>query len=119
MKTSSALAVLIAFFMALPTSNAQDMTSTAEQCEKFVNKMAGRWSGEITLIADWPGLKKKRGEKLVNYQTRRKLADGKSFMATITGGETTATDLCAFDPASRQIRIMRTNSAAGFFQGVI
>ena len=48
-----------------------DMTSTPKEFQEFGELMVGRWSADITLIADWPGMKKEAGEKLIGYCTAR------------------------------------------------
>jgi hypothetical protein len=95
-----------------------DMSSTPQDFQEFGNLMVGRWSGNITLIADWPGMKKKAGEKLINYHTSQWAADGKAVTATAVGGETTAIWLWTFDPIAKQIRLRAVDSAGGSFDEV-
>lgn len=96
-----------------------EMTSTPEEFQEFGSLVVGRWSGDITLIADWPGMKKKAGEKLINYMTVQWVADGKSFIATTVGGETTNFSLWFYDPIAKQIQVSTPDSAGGTLHAVI
>ena len=96
-----------------------DMTSTPEEFQEFGNLMVGRWSGDVTLIADWPGMKKKAGEKLIIYRTSRWVADGKGFIDTSVGGETTDFALWLYEPISRRILLRTVSSEGGGLQAVL
>ena len=83
-----------------------DMTSTPEQFQEFGKLVIGRWSGDVTLIADWPGMKKKAGEKLINYRSAHWVADGKAFVDTAVGGETTSTAPWIYEPVTKKIVLL-------------
>jgi hypothetical protein len=95
-----------------------DMHSTPQDFQELGKLMVGRWSGDITLIADWPGMKKKAGEKLINYRTAQWAADGKAFTDTVVGGETTGISLWIFDPVAKQIRQRAVDSAGGSIDAI-
>lgn len=44
--------------------------SSQSDFERFCELMEGRWVGEVTWVADWPGLGK-RGDKSVAFLTSR------------------------------------------------
>ena len=96
-----------------------DLTSTPEEFQEFGSLMVGRCSADITLIADWPGMKKKAGEKLVGYRDTRWVADGKGFISTSVGGETTGFDLWVYDPIAKQIQLSGIGSAGGSLRAVV
>ena len=96
-----------------------DMTSTPEEFQEFGNLLVGRWSGDITLIADWPGMKKKAGEKFIGYDTVRSVADGKGFVSTSVGGETAGFALWLYEPTSKRILLRTVDSEGGSFQAVV
>jgi hypothetical protein len=95
------------------------MTSTEAECKEFVNLMIGRWAGEIELTKDQPAIGKKKGDMVTSYHIRRAVADGRSFTTNIIEGDTLATDLCAYDAGSKQIRVMSSRSSGDFFEGII
>jgi hypothetical protein len=96
-----------------------DMNSTPQDFQEFGKLMVGRWSGDITLIADWPGMKKKAGEKLINYSTVQWAADGRAFINTAVGGETTGIGFWTFDPVAKQIRLRAIDSAGVAIDAVV
>ena len=96
-----------------------DMTSTAEEFQELGKLRVGRWTSEVTLIADWPGLKKKAGEKLVVYGTVSWAADQKAMTGTGVGGENTGIFLSGYDAASKQIILRNFGSAGGNHEMVI
>jgi hypothetical protein len=101
---------------AMVLAMAVGQNSTAEDFREFGDLMTGRWSGDVTLIADWPGLKKKAGEKLVNYHTRTWVADKKGFISNNVGGETSGFSLCGYDPIKKRIWMKHIDSAGGSFE---
>jgi hypothetical protein len=96
-----------------------DMTSTPEQFQECGKLVIGRWSGDVTLIADWPGMKKKAGEKLINYRSAHWVADGKVFIDTTVGGETTGTALWIYEPVTKQIVLRVIDSAGVTIEAVV
>ena len=96
-----------------------DMTSTPEEFQEFGELNVGRWSGDVTLIADWPGMKKKAGEKLIAYSTVRWIADRKGFIWESVGGEITGFELWLYDPIAKRIRWRGLDSEGGYIEAVV
>ena len=96
-----------------------DITSTPEEFQEFGNLFVGRWSGEVTLITDWPGLSEKAGERLVTYGTRRWVSDKKGILGTGVGGETTGTSLFGYDAVAKHIWHRNVGSAGGNFDAIL
>lgn len=94
-------------------------TATVEDFKEFGSLMVGRWSGDVTLIADWPGQKKKVGDKIISYATRRWVSDGHAIVATTHAGTAIGNEFWTFDPASKQIKISRTDSGGTFLDVTI
>ncbi len=94
-------------------------TATAAEFEEFGNKVVGRWVDDITLIADWPGLKKKRGDKMVGYTTVRWAAGKKAIISNSVGGETTGLGLWTHDPISKKINVKIVDSAGSVLDAVV
>lgn len=75
--------------------------------------LAGRWVGDITLIADWPGLSKKKGEKIVSYKTVKWILDNNALQQEECVGETMGRSLHYWDPGSKKIKVFGVNSVGG------
>ncbi len=78
-------------------------TATTAEFEELGNKLAGRWIDDVTLIADWPGLKKKKGDKLVAYTSFRWAVGKKAIIQTGVLGEVADFALWTHNPVSKQI----------------
>lgn len=96
-----------------------DITSTAEEFQEFGHLNVGRWSGDITLIADWPGMKKKAGDKLIAYSTVRWIVDKRGFIWQTVGGETTGFELWLYNPISKRILWRGVDSEGGCMEAVV
>ena len=70
-----------------------------EHCDAFV----GRWVGDVTWVADWPGLGK-RGEKVTAYIEARYIEDGQAMLLKFFGGNGSATLLTVYDAGANQIK---------------
>lgn len=101
------LALLIMTLSSFPsTVSAQEKhptTSTRAEFERFCQILHGRWVGEVTWAADWPGLGK-RGEKSVAFLTYAPTDDGQGMLVKFYAGSGSATGLVAYDAAGQEIR---------------
>lgn len=96
---------LIGLLVAVPlVFSSTDTTSTREEFQELGNLVQGRWIGDITLIADWPGLNRKQGEKVIGYQVVRWVADGHALLTESIVGDGTSQMFEYWDPISKQIR---------------
>lgn len=95
-------------------SRAQE--STAEDFQAFGELWVGRWTSEVTLITDFPGLSKKAGQKLVVYNNHTWTADKKAILDTGAGGETTGVSLWGHDPAAKRIFCKQVGSSGSSFE---
>lgn len=77
--------------------------ATRKDFEEYCQAWQGRWVGDITWVADWPGLGK-RGEKATGYGDYRIVENGNALLGTFYGGGGSATLLTVFDEASKQIQ---------------
>lgn len=100
------------------TSNAQEK-STFEEFKEFGDKLIGRWSVDVTLIADWPGEEAKQGDKVVGYTSYKWIVDGKALEWNSVGGMTTARTVITFDATTKTIRAFNVGSAGGHWRTVI
>ncbi len=83
--------------------------ATVQDFEAFQRAMAGRWVGEVTWIADWPGMGKK-GDKVTAYSQIEVAAGGHALLGHFHGGNGTGRWITTYDAASKQIREMGSDS---------
>ena len=91
--------------------------TTPKDFQEYGELMAGRWIGDVTLVADWPGFGKK-GEKIVAHLTVRWIADRKGLEAEAFGGPGSGRGFTFLDPGSARIKEYRVSSdgTAGSFE---
>lgn len=71
--------------------------------EEFGKLLEGRWIGEVTLIADWPGIGK-QGEKVATHVVGRWIADRRAIEEEWYGAKGTGKNLYVWDGAAKQIK---------------
>jgi hypothetical protein len=79
-------------------------TSSLEDFYELCDLLEGRWLRDVILIADWPGVGLKRGEKLTAYDTFSKLLDGELLQWHSVGGEGEFSAFFHWDSASSTIQ---------------
>ena len=77
--------------------------SSREDFREFCETWEGRWTGDVTWVADWPGLGK-RGEKVTAYWEGRMAEDGNAMIGKFFGGTGSSTSLVYYDPGVKQIK---------------
>lgn len=95
----------------LPPSSRQDF-------EEYCKSWEGRWIGDVTWVADWPGLGKK-GDKVTAYFDAKIIEDGNALLARFHGGNGSATLLTVYDPARKLIKERYVISNGFVSDGVI
>ena len=100
MRCTLASTVLVAALYAVPALAQQ---TTREEFNAFMKAMSGRWVGEITWVADWPGLGKK-GDKVTGYSELRITEDGNALIGKFYGGSGSTTWITVYDAGAKQIR---------------
>ncbi len=93
-------------------------TSTAAEFAELGNRLAGRWTADVTLIADWPGLDQKKGDKLVGYTDFHWAADKKAIVQTGKVGKAANLAMWTRDPVSEQITGRLVNTAGTVLNAV-
>ncbi len=76
---------------------------TSNLLQEYGNLIVGRWLGDVTWVADWPGLGKK-GDKAVVHLAVRWIADKKGLEDEGVGGQGTGKSIYFFDPSSKKIK---------------
>jgi len=97
-------AVIILAFLAAAVAADHHETSSMEEFKEFGNLLEGRWIIDVKLIADWPGHKAKKGERITGYGTYRWIVDGKAIEANHTGGTNALRMLYYWDGPSKKIK---------------
>ena len=105
--TRTRLIMLMVLLFAASEGFAQQ--SSFSDFEAYVAAMEGRWIGEITWIADWPGLGD-RGDKVTSYSENNIVAEGRVLMGSFYGGNGTSRLIVVFDAASGEIRQIGADS---------
>jgi hypothetical protein len=85
------------------TVSAQKKTSTLEDFQEYAKRMSGRFSSEITLIHDWPGNKKKKGDVIHGVRHGAIDVDGSALVLTDAAGAGIGKEICAYNAATKQI----------------
>jgi hypothetical protein len=78
----------------------------------------GRWVGEVTWVADFPGFGK-RGDKVTAYVESRVVEDGSALIVRFFAGTGSATGLIAYDADAKRIKSQWTDSARAFSRSVL
>lgn len=87
-------------------------TATREDFQAWQTLMEGRWVGDVTWIADWPGFGNK-GDKVTAYIETVSIADGQGLMSRFHGGNGTAHWVAMYDAGAKEIRTAAVNSGGG------
>jgi hypothetical protein len=102
---TSTTALLVAVFAA-PVF-AQE--STRDDFREFCQAWQGRWVGDVTWVADFPGFGRK-GEKVTAYADCKTAHDGNALIVNYYGGNGSATWMVAFDAGAKQIKSLWVTS---------
>lgn len=99
------LSLLTALLLCAAVCPAVAQQSSREEFQEYGQAMQGRWVGDITWVADWPGLGKK-GDKVTAYIESTLTEDGHALITKFYGGNGSGTGMVAFDPLDKQIKAM-------------
>ncbi len=91
--------------------------SSREDFKEYCKLNAGRWVGDVTWVADWPGFGKK-GDKVTGYFEAKVTEDGNAMTTRFFGGEGSGTGLYFYDAGAKQIRGVWCDSAGAVSQSV-
>lgn len=96
-------------FVAVFAAPASTQESSREDFQEYCKAVQGRWVGDVTWVADWPGLGK-RGEKVTAYWQGTIAQDGNALIGKFYGGNGSSTGLTVFDAGAKQIKGMWVTS---------
>lgn len=117
MKAAFISAFLIAIAIVSPAFAQED--SSFDDFKQFGKLLTGRWAGDITLIADWPGQQKKQGDKITGYATYKFIMDGKGIEWDDIGGTSAGKTLITYDASTKRIKTFHVDTGGGNWQTVI
>jgi hypothetical protein len=106
----------LALFPLLPTVVRAEQKSTPEEFRQLAELCVGRWAGKIKFIADWPGEKLGRGAEVLAYRNYEWAVDKRAIRISHTAGANTSTEIMAFDPVSKKIRLISVDTSGGFIE---
>jgi hypothetical protein len=110
-----ALSLTIICFLLSSTVVAGE-TSRLSDFRELAGLCSGRWSAEITVIADLPGEENKRGSKVRAYREYSWAVDESAMRITHTAGTTKAIEILAFDPVAKKIRLLSVSTGGGVLE---
>ena len=109
--------VVIATLVAL-SSPVSAQEATREEFKEICKVLEGRWIGDITWAADWPGLGKK-GEKVTTYWEGTMAEDGNALLGRFHGGNGSGTWLLVYDAGAKRIKGLWINSGGSVSHDII
>lgn len=84
--------------------------------DQFGDAFAGRWVGEVKLVADWPGLGSK-GEKIVGFIRATRVAGKSAVKFDWVIGDSVEHCLHVWDAANEKIRFLSSSSKGTIYHG--
>lgn len=106
--------VLLATLSALPAMAQQ---ATRADFNELARALAGRWVGQVTWVADWPGLGKK-GDKTTGYGENKLSEDGNSVLTRFFGGNGSGSSIIFYDSGAKQIKEVGVDSGGTVFTNI-
>jgi hypothetical protein len=107
-----------ALLLTVLASPALAQESTRDDFNKYCQMSIGRWVGEVTWVADWPGFGK-QGDKVTAYAELRLVEDGNAMIGRFYGGKGSSTGFVVYDARAKRIKSQLADSAGGFMRSVI
>ena len=84
--------------------------ATRKEFKEYCQLNEGRWIGDVTWVADWPGFGKK-GDKVTAYFEAVIAEDGNAMTMRFLGGEGSGTGICYFDAGAKEIKFVWVHSS--------
>ena len=109
--------LVVAATFVLGQADAKLPESTRSDFDEYCRLWEGRWIGEVTWVADWPGLGK-RGEKVTAYYEGQFSDDRSAFLGKFYGGSGSGTLLTVFDAGTKRIKTLAVDSGGGVSETV-
>ncbi len=93
-------------------------TSTRDEYREFCKAIQGRWVGDVTWVADWPGFGR-RGDKVTAYWDSHATEDGNVLIGKFLGGHGSETSIIYFDASTSQIQWTMVSSRGAVTHSIV
>ena len=110
--------VVFVFLLLASAGRANGQQASKEDFKEYCQAVEGRWIGEVTWIADWPGIGKK-GDKVTCYTVTTIESDGHTLVSRFLGGGGTFTGITVYDASKQQIRGLGSSSGGTVFHTIL
>jgi hypothetical protein len=98
--------ILVVATFVLPAMGQQ---ATRADFNDYIKATVGRWVGQVTWVADWPGQGKK-GDKVTAYVEYKLSEDGNAVVTNFLGGNGSSSSIVVYDAAAKQIKEIAVDS---------
>jgi hypothetical protein len=105
----------VALLSLVATTSLRAQEASREDFREYCQVQQGRWIGDVTWVADWPGFGKK-GDKVVAYFEANMAEDDNAMTMRFFGGQGSATGLCYYDSRAKRIRLLWALSSGASIQ---
>lgn len=89
--------------LVVAASQALAQESSPQDFRDFCRAIQGRWVGDLTWVADFPGMGK-RGEKVTAYADNKMTEDGNAMISRMYAGTGSSTWFLIYDAGAKQIK---------------
>jgi hypothetical protein len=101
--------IVVVFLMAISALPAVAQQATRADFDEYAKAMVGRWVGQVTFVADWPGIGKK-GDKVTGYGENKLSEDGNALITKGFSGTGSGSSIVVYDAAAKQIKELAVDS---------
>jgi hypothetical protein len=101
--------IAIVAFVAIAVLPAMSQQATRADFNDYAKALVGRWVGQVTWVADWPGQGKK-GDKVTGYSEAKLSEDGNAIITKFFGGTGSSSSIVVYDAGAKQIKEIAVDS---------
>ena len=112
------IAIVACVLVPVLTSAALAQDASRKDFDAFCQTLAGRWVGDVKLVADWPG-EGKQGDKITSYAEWQRVADGNAMSLVYYGGTGSGVALLVYDAGEKRIRWTGVSSGGTVWNRVV
>ncbi|MHB8899641.1 MAG: hypothetical protein ACYC6Y_12915 [Thermoguttaceae bacterium] len=115
MRLAASTTVLLVTVLSWPAFGQE---SSQKDFQDYCKALQGRWVGDVTWVADFPGLGQK-GEKVTAYWEGRMSEDGSVLVGKFFGGNGSESSMTYFDAVEKKIKATAVDSGGTVTQILI
>lgn len=101
--------IAVVLFVAISVLPAMGQQATRADFDEYNKANVGRWVGQVTFVANWPGFGKK-GEKVTGYWEAKLSEDGNALITKGFNGTGSSSSIVVYDAAAKQIKELAVDS---------